>query len=201
MITKLNLEHIIDRSWNIISTSAVTLEGLKDLFGWVYEQATGGKDPQIYFEKKIEGLFSFHSPCPMMRKLDGGTTFCLNQDGFTETELIGFGFEEKVNRMLLGILPELRKESLEHSGKDICPDFCFLKPGEKILRCPVTDEQIKTRGIIVDLKRYEDAYALTQIYGARFGQDLCRECFYKIIISPDCLLSEREIKELFGLDF
>ena len=128
--------------------------------------------------------------------MDDGSTFCLNQDGFIETELIRYGFLDEVSKMVLKILPELREESLKTKNKDICPDFCILKNDEKILRCPVTLHQIETRGIKLSLKRYEDAVILSQIYGQKIGADICRECIYKIIISPETILSEEDIKHL-----
>lgn len=192
MINKLGLKRILNRKWEIFSTSAVTLDGLKDVFYWIYEEATGEKI-EFKVDKKKEEEYSFHYPCPMM-KVENGSTYCLNQDGFLETELTSFGFHEEVNKMVLQILPELRKESLENSGKDICPDFCILKNGEEVLRCPVTNEKIETRSIKVSLKRYEDALVLSQIYGAKLGVDICRDCIYKIIISPDSILTEEDLK-------
>ncbi|NHJ31980.1 MAG: hypothetical protein FK732_03870 [Asgard group archaeon] len=128
--------------------------------------------------------------------MDDGSTFCLNQDQFIETELTSFGFHDEVSKMVLKVIPELRKESMDNSGKDICPDFCILKNNEKFLKCPVTNKQIKTRNIKVSLKRYEDAVMLSQIYGVKIGSDICRECIYKIILSPDTILSEDDIKSL-----
>jgi hypothetical protein len=71
-----------------------------------------------------------------------------------------------------------------------------LKNGEKILKCPVTKKEVETRNIKVTPKRYEDAVILSQIYGAKLGTDICRECIYKIIISPDTILSEDDIRSL-----
>ena len=120
----------------------------------------------------------------------------LEQDEFIETELASFGFHEEVNKMVLQVLPEPRKESLENSGKDICPDFCILKNGEKTLRCPVTNYELETRNIRVSLKRYEDALVLAQIYGQKIGNEICRECIYKIILSPDSILTEDDLREI-----
>lgn len=197
LIETLGLDKAIDRTWKLITTSAVTLEGLQSLFEWLYKQVVG-RAPEFKIQKKLEQEVSFHYPCPMMREVDRGVTFCLNQDEFIETELIAFGFENKVNKMLLKVLPELRKESLESKGKDICPDFCILEQGKNILKCPVTGLKIETRGITVDLERYENALALSQIYGAKIGEDVCRECFYKIITSPECILTKEELEEILG---
>ncbi|MBD3190102.1 MAG: GTP-binding protein [Candidatus Heimdallarchaeota archaeon] len=193
----LGLNRTLDRTWKLITTSAVTLEGLQDLFEWVYEQVVG-RQPQFKIQKKLDQKVSFHYPCPMMREVDEGITFCLNQDEFIETQLLYFGFEQKVNKMLLEVLPELRKESLETTGKDICPDFCILEQGNNVLKCPVTGLKIETRGITVDLERYENALALSQIYGAKIGEDVCRECFYKIITSPECILTQEELQDILG---
>ncbi|MHA1461692.1 MAG: hypothetical protein ACTSQ0_01250, partial [Candidatus Heimdallarchaeota archaeon] len=102
----------------------------------------------------------------------------------------------EVNKMVLQVLPDLRKEALESSGNEICPDFCIKKNGEEILRCPVTKYQVETRGIKVTLKRYEDSLVLSQIYGAKIGNELCRECIYKLIISPDTILSDEDLKQI-----
>jgi len=195
IIKKLGLKSIKDRSWEIISSSAVTLDGLKEVYGWILRETTG-EEPEFKIDKKKEEEFSFHYPCPMLKEMDDGSTFCLNQDEFIETELTSFGFHDEVSKMVLQAIPDLRKESMENSGKDICPDFCILKNGEKILRCPVTLKEIETRNIRVTPKRYEDAVILSQIYGAKLGTDICRECIYKIIISPDTILSEDDIRSL-----
>jgi len=195
LISKLGLSRIFDRSWEIISTSAVTLDGLKEVYGWIIKETTG-EAPDFKIEKKKVEEYSFHYPCPMLKEMDDGSTYCLNQDQFIETELTSFGFHDEVSKMMLEIIPDLRKESMDNSGKDICPDFCILKNGEKILRCPVTTKQIVTRNIKVTLKRYEDALILSQIYGVKVGMDICRICIYKIIISPDTILSEDDIKSL-----
>lgn len=195
VINKLGLKSILDRPWNIFSTSAVTLDGLLEVFKWIYEQTVGEKLDFIV-DKKKEEEYSFHYPCPMKKEFDNGSTYCLNRDEFIETESTSFGFHEEVNKMVLEVLPDLRKESLENSGNEICPDFCIKKNGEEVLRCPVTKYQIETRGIKVTLKRYEDSLVLSQIYGAKIGQDLCRECIYKIIISPDTILSEEDLRQI-----
>ncbi len=195
MINKFGLKNIKDRSWEIISSSAVTLDGLKDVYGWILKETTG-EVPEFKVDIKKEEEFSFHYPCPMLKEMDDGSTFCLNQDEFIETELTSFGFHDEVSKMVLKAIPDLRKESIENSGKDICPDFCILKNGEKILRCPVTLKEIETRHIRVTPKRYEDAVILSQIYGAKLGTDICRECIYKIILSPDTILSEDDIRSL-----
>ena len=195
LINKLGLKGVLDRHWKILTTSAVTLDGLRDLYRWIYEVTTG-EVPEFKIEKKREDEYSFHYPCPMLKELDGGTTYCLNRDEFIETELTSFGFHEEVNKMVLQILPDLRKESFENSGKDICPDFCILKNSEKILRCPVTNYRIETRNIKLTLKRYEDALVLAQIYGQKIGNEICRECIYKIILSPDSILSEDDLREI-----
>ena len=193
LISKLGLKKILDRKWELFSTSAVTLDGLKDVFYWIYEQATGEKI-EFKVDSKKEEEYSFHYPCPMKKEEEDGSTFCLNKDEFIETEMTPFGFDDEVGKMILSILPDLRQESKENSGKEICPDFCILKNGEKILRCPVTNYQIETRGIKVTLKRYEDALVLSQIYGAKLGVDICRECIYKIIISPDSILTDEDLR-------
>ncbi len=195
VISKLGLKSILDRSWDVFSTSAVTLDGLLDVFKWIYEQTTGEKI-EFVVDKKKEEDYSFHYPCPMKKEFENGTTYCLNRDEFIETETTNFGFHEEINKMVLGILPDLRKDALESSGNEICPDFCIKKNGEEILRCPVTKFQIETRGIRVTLKRYEDSLVLSQIYGAKIGDDLCRDCIYKIIISPDTLLSDDDLKQI-----
>jgi GTPase SAR1 family protein len=195
LIEKLGLKGVLDRNWNVLSTSAVTLDGLKDLFSWIYKQTTG-EVPEFLLDFKRDAEYTFHYPCPMRKELDTGSNYCLNQDGFEETELTCFGFQDEVNKMVLKVIPDLRKESLKTSGKDICPDFCILKNGEKILRCPVTMKQICTRGIRVSLKRYKDALVLSKIYGSKFGEDICRDCMYKIILSPDTILSEQDLKDL-----
>ncbi|TFF85101.1 GTP-binding protein [Candidatus Heimdallarchaeota archaeon] len=189
------IEELFNRTWKIIESSAVTLEGLKGLFDWMYELTTGEK-PKIKLEEKWDEDLGFFYPCPMLRKLESGGCYCLNQDGFEEVELISFGIEKEVSKMVMGIIPELREESLENSGLDVCPDFCYSKEGENVIRCPVTKLIIQTRGIIVSEKRYKDAVILSKIYGAKFGQDYCRECIYKIIISPDTLLSEEDLEEI-----
>ncbi|HUT80507.1 MAG TPA: ADP-ribosylation factor-like protein [Candidatus Bathyarchaeia archaeon] len=195
LINSLGLKKVLNRNWNVISTSAVTLEGLTELYGWILRE-TIGREPDFKIEQKKEEEYTFHYPCPMMKEMDDGSTFCLNRDEFIETELTSFGFEDEVSKMVLTALPDLRKESLKSTGKDICPDFCILKNGEKILRCPVTNRKIETRGIKVSKKRYEYALSLSQIYGQKIGSDFCRECIYKILISPDTILSEEDIKNL-----
>jgi small GTP-binding protein len=195
IISKFGLKNLINRHWKIISTSAVTLAGLMDVYSWILMETTG-EVPDFKLDTKKEEEFSFHYPCPMLKEMDDGSTFCLNQDQFLETELMSFGFHDEVSKMVLEAIPDLRKESLENSGKDVCPDFCILKNGEKILKCPVTEQVIETRNIKVTPKRYEDAVILSQIYGAKLGTDICRECIYKIIISPDTILSEDDIKSL-----
>ncbi len=195
VINKLGLKGILNRPWDVFSTSAVTLDGLLDVFKWIYEQ-TSGEKLEFIVDKKKEEDHSFHFPCPMKKEFENGTTFCLNRDEFIETEATNFGFHDEVNKMVLKILPDLRKEAIENSGNEICPDFCIKKNREEILRCPVTKYQIETRGIKVTLKRYEDSLVLSQIYGAKIGEDLCRECIYKIIISPDTLLSEDDLRQL-----
>ena len=196
LITKLGLKSVLDRNWKILSTSAVTLDGLRDLYNWIYMETTGEAAPEFKIERKREEEYSFHYPCPMLKELDDGSHYCLNRDEFIETELTSFGFHEEVNKMVLQVLPDLRKESLENSGKDICPDFCILKNGEKTLRCPVTNYEIETRNIRVSLKRYEDALVLAQIYGQKIGNEICRECIYKIILSPDSILTEEDLREI-----
>ncbi len=195
LINKLGLKGVLDRSWEMISTSAVTLDGLKEVYSWILRETTG-EVPEFKVDKKKEEDYSFHYPCPMLKEMEEGSTYCLNQDQFIETELTSFGFHDEVSKMVLEIIPDLRKESLDNSGKDLCPDFCILKNGEKILRCPVTTKQIETRNIKVTLKRYEDSVILSQIYGFKVGMDICRECIYKIIISPDTILSDDDIKSL-----
>jgi len=195
LISKLGLKGVLNRSWDMISTSAVTLVGLKEVYSWILKEATG-EVPEFKVDTKKEEEYSFHYPCPMVKVMDGGATYCLNQDQFIETEMTSFGFHDEVSKMVLEVIPDLRKESMDNSGKDICTDFCILKNGEKILRCPVTTKQIGTRGIKITHKRYEDAVILSQIYGVKIGSEICRECIYKIIISPDTILSEDDIKSL-----
>jgi len=195
LITKLKLKGVLDRRWTMLSTSAVTLDGLRDLYKWIYEE-TVGEIPEFKLEMKKEEEYSFHYPCPMLKELDDKSTYCLNHDEFIETELTSFGFHEEVNKMVLEVLPDLRKESLENSGKDICPDFCILKNGEKTLRCPVTNYELETRNIRVSQKRYEDAVILAQIYGQKIGNEICRECIYKIILSPDSILTEEDLRDI-----
>jgi hypothetical protein len=131
----------------------------------------------------------------MMRD-EEGSTYCLNRDEFIETDLQNYGFHDEVSKMVLEALPELKQECLESTGKLVCPDFCIKKQREKILRCPVTNYQIMTRGIKVSVKRYEDAVILSKIYGQKIGEDICRDCIYKILLSPDTILSEEDIKSL-----
>ena len=47
------------------------------------------------------------------------------------------------------------------------------------------------------VERYENALALSKIYGQKIGEDVCRECFYKLIVSPEVLLTEEELKSIF----
>jgi len=195
LVNKLGLKGVLDRRWKILSTSAVTLDGLRDLYEWIYEE-TIGEAPEFKIERKKEENYSFHYPCPMLKEMEDKSTYCLNRDEFIETELTSFGFHEEVNKMVLQVLPDLRKESLENSGKDICPDFCILKNGEKTLRCPVTNYELETRNIRVSLKRYEDALVLAQIYGQKIGNEICRECIYKIILSPDSILTEEDLRDI-----
>ncbi len=195
LINSLGLKKVLNRHWNVLSTSAVTLEGLTDLYNWILKE-TIGREADFKVDEKKEEEYTFHYPCPMMKEMDDGSTFCLNRDEFIETELQSFGFEDEVSKMVLKALPDLRKESLKNTGKDICPDFCILKNGEKILRCPVTNKKIETRGIKLSKKRYEDAVYLSHIYGQKVGSEFCRECIYKILISPDTILSEEDIKSL-----
>jgi small GTP-binding protein len=194
IISKLNLEKVIDRNWTILSTSAVTLEGLIELYSWILKETTG-REPDFSVDMKEEEEYTFHYPCPMMRDAEG-STYCLNQDEFIETDLQIYGFHDEVSKMVLEALPEIKEECLEATGKLICPDFCIRKRKEKILRCPVTNFQIKTRGIKVSVKRYEDAVILSKIYGQKIGEDICRDCIYKILLSPDTILSEEDIKNL-----
>ncbi|MHA1211513.1 MAG: ADP-ribosylation factor-like protein [Candidatus Heimdallarchaeota archaeon] len=195
LASKLGLKNVLDRPWTILSTSAVTLVGLKELYSWIIHQTTGVV-PDFTIDTKKEDDYSFFYPCPMMKEMDDGSTFCLNEDGFLETELQSFGVLDEVSKMMLKALPDLRKECLKSTGKDICPDFCIQKNKDKVLRCPVTNDYIETRGIKVSRKRYEDAVILSQIYGQKIGEDICRECIYKILISPDTILSEEDIKSL-----
>ncbi|MGC9780985.1 MAG: GTP-binding protein [Candidatus Heimdallarchaeota archaeon] len=195
LIKKLGLKTVLNRNWNMLSTSAVTLNGLKDLYSWILQE-TIGEEPDFKVDKKIEEEFSFYYPCPMLKDMDNGSTFCMNKDEFIETELQSYGFEDEVSKMVVKVLPDLRKESEANSGKLICPDFCILKNGEKIIRCPVTNYRLQTRGIKVTQKRYEDAHFLSQIYGQKIGSEICRECIYKLIISPDTILSDEDIKSL-----
>jgi len=195
LISKLGLKKILNQHWTVISSSAVTLEGLKELYNWILEE-TIGETYKFQIPRKIEDKYTFHYPCPMLKEMADGSTFCLNQDGFLETQRLIFGFHEEVNNMVLKAIPELREESLQSSGKDICPDFCIVKNNEKYLRCPVSKKIIATRGIKCDVKRYEDALILSQIYGRKIGTDICRECLYKIILAPDTILSDEDIKQL-----
>ncbi|MFW9924724.1 MAG: ADP-ribosylation factor-like protein, partial [Candidatus Thorarchaeota archaeon] len=89
LITKLGLKSIMNRRWELFSTSAVTLDGLRDVFSWIYEQAVGEKI-EFKVEKKKEEEYSFHFPCPMMKE-DNSSNYCLNCDEFIETELTHFG--------------------------------------------------------------------------------------------------------------
>ena len=195
IISKFGLKSLLDRKWVVLSTSAVTLEGLTDLYKWIVNEAIG-EIPEFQIEKKKDDEYGFHYPCPMMKSMNDGSTFCLNRDEFIETELMSFGFHDEVSKMVLEAIPDLRKQSLEGSGKELCPDFCILKNDERIMRCPVTNFKLETRGFKVTLKRYEDAIMLSQIYGQKIGEDICRECIYKILISPDAILSEDDIKSL-----
>ncbi len=195
IINKLELDKVIDRNWNVLSTSAVTLEGLIELYKWILQE-TIGKEPDFTLDMKEEEEYTFHYPCPMMRKSVDRSTYCLNRDEFIETDLQNYGFHDEVSKMVLEALPDMKKECLETTGKLVCPDFCIKKRREKVLRCPVTNYQIITRGIKVSVKRYEDAVILSKIYGQKIGEDICRDCIYKILLSPDTILSEEDIKSL-----
>ncbi|NHJ46235.1 MAG: GTP-binding protein [Asgard group archaeon] len=194
IIKKLDLDKIIDRNWKLLSTSAVTLVGLVDLYKWILQE-TAGIEPKIQIDKKHEEGIGFHYPCPMMREQDN-MTYCLNKDAFIETDLQNYGFHEEVTKMVLEALPDLKKECLETTGKLICPDFCIRKKKEVILRCPVTNYQIETRKIKISVKRYTDAVMLSKIYGQKIGEEICRECIYKILTSPGIILSEEDIRSL-----
>ncbi len=195
IISKLGLKRVINRHWKVISSSAVTLEGLKELYDWILEE-TIGETYKFEIPRKKEDRYTFHYPCPMLKEMPDGATFCLNQNEFIETQRLIFGFHEEVNQMVLKAIPELRKESFETVGIDICPDFCIVINNEKYLRCPVTKKIIETRGIKCSVKRYEDALILSQIYGRKIGTDICRECLYKIILAPETILNEEDIKHL-----
>jgi small GTP-binding protein len=194
IITKLGLDKILDRNWNLLSTSAVTLEGLADLFKWIVQE-TIGKEFDIPLDKKEEANLIFHYPCPMMNQVDGDT-YCLNRDEFIETSLQSFGFHDEVSKVVLQALPDMKKECKETTGKLICPDFCIEKKREKILRCPATNYQIVLKGIKVSSMRYTEAVMLAKIYGQKIGEEICRECIYKILLSPDTILSDEDLRNL-----
>lgn len=176
--TKLaRLSELAPRDWNIIETSALTTQGLVEMFSWVYSKVTG-ESLSLRVAHKSSAERKYYSPCPLLLELSDGN-YCLNHDNFTPVKVVPLEqmFGEDLNnpeRVIRETIQEFSK-----MNKIVCFNSVFISENDDLIHCATDNTFIEVEGIKANAEEYEESYNMMHLTGG----EICSECLYKILFS------------------